>query len=459
MKLFIAGICGTFMAGVAQIAQSLGHDVTGCDANVYPPMSDVLANAGIDVSTGYEPAHIPVDCDCVIIGNALSRGNKLVEHVLDHGLCYTSGPEWLGRHLLGNRRVVAVAGTHGKTSTAAMVAWILEQAGLHPGFLIGGKPGNFGVSARVGNGDCFVIEADEYDTAFFDKRSKFVHYRADIAVLNNLEFDHADIFDDLGQIQRQFHHLVRTVPGVGRLVVNGNDRNLREVLDMGCWSPVVTFANPDSSGWTAAALTADASRFEVRYDAQTVGEVDWRCIGQHNMLNAMAAIVAATECGVGVDVACTALGEFQAGARRLQRRVDTSVVKLYEDFAHHPTAIRMTLAGLRAAHPNAHLLALIEPRSNTMQMSIHEGAMAAAIAEADTVFFYTPGKIDWDPLALNALPKIRCYRAADAVVDAVAAMIQRPLVIVAMSNGGFDQIPSLLEDRLRRSADLDMVTS
>lgn len=454
MKLFIAGICGTFMAGLAQIAKSSGHKVSGCDANIYPPMSEVLDRAGIMVHPGYNPGHIDADCDWVIIGNALSRGNPLVEHVLENRITYTSGPQWLGQHVLKSRTVVAVAGTHGKTTTASMVAWILEQAGLEPGFLIGGLPGNFANSARLGNGSHFVIEADEYDTAFFDKRSKFVHYHPDIALLGNLEFDHADIFDDLGEIQRQFHHLVRIVPGNGRLIVNGQDRNLQAVLDMGVWSPVMGFSLASGDGrWFARADRDDSGQFSVFRDNKQVGKVEWQCIGKHNMQNGLAAIAAASETGVAPAAACAALGDFIPTARRLQKRYAGPGTTLYEDFAHHPTAIKLTLEGLRNAHPDAYLLAVIEPRSNTMQMGVHAAVMSEAIESADEAIFYVPGTLQWDPLALPADTPVSVCNTADAVVrdimNKAAGETGRPLVVVAMSNGSFDRIPQQLQEDLQ----------
>jgi len=448
VKLFIAGICGTFMAGVAQLAQALGHTVSGCDADVYPPMSEVLAAAGIKVKSGYLPTHIDHDCDCVLIGNALSRGNPLVEHVLANRLPYTSGPEWLGRHVLTDRTVISVAGTHGKTSTSSMIAWILESAGLEPGFLIGGKPGNFDRSARLGGGELFVIEADEYDTAFFDKRSKFVHYRTDIGVLNNLEFDHADIFDDLGQIQRQFHHLVRTIPGNGHIISNAGDASLDAVLDMGCWTPLSTFSTSSApANWSATILDNDASGFDVIHDTYRVGTVRWSCIGVHNMQNGIAAIAATSEVGVAPSDACAALAGFVAGARRLQQRLNSARVTLYEDFAHHPTAIRMTLEGLRLAHPNSYLLAIIEPRSNTMRMSVHAGQIGSAIASADEALFYVPAKLDWDPATLDSNCAVSVAGSADQIVTRVTAPADRHTVIVAMSNGSFDGIPGRLQSK------------
>ncbi|MGI9311901.1 MAG: UDP-N-acetylmuramate:L-alanyl-gamma-D-glutamyl-meso-diaminopimelate ligase, partial [bacterium] len=337
MKLFIAGICGTFMAGVAQLAKAGGHAVRGCDAGVYPPMSEVLRAQGIAIEPGYLPEHLGDDPGAVLIGNALSRGNALVERVLERGLAYQSGPEWLRAQVLARRTVIAIAGTHGKTTATSMLAWILHRAGRSPGYLIGGQPGNFAQSARLGDGECFVIEADEYDTAFFDKRAKFVHYRPRIAVLNNLEFDHADIFDHLAQIQRQFHYLVRTVPPDGCIVVNADDANLAEVLAMGCWSEVVRFSADDATDaqWHAVPLREDCAAFEVLHRGRSAARVEWQCIGAHNMRNALAAIAAAAQVGVPATAAGDALGAYAPAARRLQRLFESDAARLYDDFAHH----------------------------------------------------------------------------------------------------------------------------
>ncbi len=453
MNLFIAGICGTFMAGIAQIARELGHRVHGCDANVYPPMSDVLADAGIDVREGYDPAHIDADTDCVVIGNALSRGNPLVEHVLDQGMRYRSGPAWLAEEVLPRYRVIAVAGTHGKTSTSSMIAWILESTGRDPGFLIGGKPGNFDRSARLGGGKEFVIEADEYDTAFFDKRSKFVHYGPRIAVLGNLEFDHADIFDDLAQIQRQFHHLVRVVPSSGSLVVNADDANLAAVLDMGAWSRIVRFAPRESGAdWTVRPSDPAASTFDILRANELVGHVEWSCIGRHNMQNALAAIAASAEAGVTVTEACAALADYQPNARRLQRLHESARATLYEDFAHHPTAIATTLDALRAAHPNQRLVAIIEPRSNTMRMGHDPALLGAAVARADNVVFHVEESLSWDPLDLPGAGSARLSGSVEDTISEALEFARDGAVLVAMSNGSFGGVPARLA-RLLDSAD------
>ena len=453
MNLFIAGICGTFMAGIAQLARELGHRVRGCDDNVYPPMSEVLADAGITVHRGYDPAHIDADTDQVVIGNALSRGNPLVEAVLDDGLVYRSGPAWLAEQVLTRRRVIAVAGTHGKTSTASMIAWILESAGRSPGFLIGGKPGNFRETARLGSGGDFVIEADEYDTAFFDKRSKFVHYRPGIAVLNNLEFDHADIFDDLDQIKRQFHHLIRVVPRKGSVVVNADDANLAAVLDLGLWSRRVDFSlDSPSAEWHAVPAGAPATRFDVTRRGEVSGTVRWDCIGTHNLQNALAAVAAAAEAGIDPGMACGALAQYRPSARRLQCLHCSPGVSLFEDFAHHPTAIARTLEALRDHYPGRRLVAILEPGSNTMRMGHDPDIMGRALSLADETILYRSAELSWDPLSLPGAGRIT---VADDPESAVSLALQRAVgdtVVVAMSNGGFGGIPRKLADALDEAA-------
>ncbi|MFN7136860.1 MAG: UDP-N-acetylmuramate:L-alanyl-gamma-D-glutamyl-meso-diaminopimelate ligase, partial [Thermomonas sp.] len=348
MKLHILGIAGTFMGGVAALARELGHAVEGSDANIYPPMSTQLEQLGIALARGYAPGHIGADCDEVVIGNALSRGNPAVEHVLDAGMRYTSGAQWLAERVLPGRTTLAVAGTHGKTTTTSLLAFLLDRAGRDPGFLIGGVAADFGVSARLGGGRDFVVEADEYDTAFFDKRSKFVHYRPRIAILNNLEYDHADIFPDVAAIQRQFHHLVRIVPGRGRLIVNGHDARLAEVLAMGCWTPVERFGFDPGFEWSARKLHADGSRFAVLRDGKEVGIIDWPLVGDHNVLNALAALAACAAVGVDLAAVLPALARFRSVKRRMELLGSARGVTVYDDFAHHPTAIETTLAGLRA---------------------------------------------------------------------------------------------------------------
>ncbi|HEX6833973.1 MAG TPA: UDP-N-acetylmuramate:L-alanyl-gamma-D-glutamyl-meso-diaminopimelate ligase, partial [Rudaea sp.] len=376
MKLHILGIGGTFMGGVAALARELGHEVEGSDANIYPPMSTQLEKLGIALKQGYRAEHLQPAPDLVIVGNAMSRGNPAVEYLLDARLPYVSGPQWIGDAILRQRRVFAVAGTHGKTTTTAMLAWILDACGRAPGFLVGGVPENFALSARLGSGaggtarSDFVIEADEYDTAFFDKRSKFVHYHAQIAILNNLEYDHADIFPDVAAIQRQFHHLVRTVPGSGRLIVNAEDERLAEVLAMGAWTPVTTFGL-ERGDWQARLTAADGSRFTVLRGAETIGEVTWNLIGRHNVTNALAALAAADAGGVAIDRAIAALADFRSAKRRLEVIGDANGIRIYDDFAHHPTAIATTLAGLRARVGSARILVGMEPRSNSMRLGAH----------------------------------------------------------------------------------------
>jgi UDP-N-acetylmuramate: L-alanyl-gamma-D-glutamyl-meso-diaminopimelate ligase len=451
MRLHILGIGGTFMAGVAVLARDLGHSVTGSDAKVYPPMSTQLEAQGIALMEGYEPAHLDAaKPDLVVIGNALSRGNPLVEAVLDRDLPYISGAQWVGENVLRDRWTIAVAGTHGKTTTASMLAWILEHAGLNPGFLIGGVPENFGVSARLGAKPFFVIEADEYDTAFFDKRSKFVHYRARTAVLNNLEFDHADIFADLAAIQQQFHHFVRIVPPSGRLVVNAQDQALAEALAMGCWTPVERFNDP--AGWSARALNADAGKFEVSWQGKSQGVAGWELAGAHNMHNALAAIAAARHAGVPVAQALAALGSFRNVKRRLEARGTVNGVTVYDDFAHHPTAIAATLAALRARAGSARILAVLEPRSNTMKLGVHRDTLAPALGLADRVYLYRPADLGWDlgTVVAGLHGRGQAHASVQAIVEAVAAEARPGDQVLVMSNGGFENIHPRLLAELQR---------
>ncbi len=447
MHIHILGICGTFMGGVALLARAAGHTVSGSDMNVYPPMSTQLEAAGIVLQEGYHPEHLQPAPDQVVVGNALSRGNPAIEYLLDQGLAYTSGPQWLAEEVLAGRWVLAVAGTHGKTTTSAMLAWILDYAGLQPGFLIGGVPTNFGVSARLGEGPFFVVEADEYDTAFFDKRSKFVHYRPRTAILNNLEFDHADIFPDVAAIQRQFHHLVRSVPGTGLIVSKAEDAHLAEVLDMGCWTPVEQVSATGAPGvpgvlgalWQAGSRSADGSRFEVILDGVSQGEVRWDQLGDHNLHNALAAIAAARHAGVPVAQAIAALGEFRGVRRRMEVRGVVRGATVYDDFAHHPTAIETTLAGLRARAGAARILAVLEPRSNSMRLGVHRTALAPALAVADRVWLYEPPGLGWDlaDIAQAAVPPTDVLGDIDALVAAITAEERSGDHIVIMSNGGF----------------------
>ena len=438
------------MGGIAQLAKAQGHRVTGSDANVYPPMSTQLAAAGIALTEGWDPAQLDPEPDVVVIGNALSRGNPVVEAVLERGLRYTSGPQWLAEHVLHGRWVLAVAGTHGKTTTAAMLAWILEAAGLEPGFLVGGVPRNFGVSARTGAAPFFVVEADEYDTAFFDKRAKFVHYRPRTAVLNNLEFDHADIFDDLAQIQRQFHHLVRTVPGNGLLVAPLTDGNVLEVLDMGCWTPVEHFDPGLEATWHVTDAAPDGSSFEVVCEGARVGRVAWGLTGRHNLANALAALAAARHAGVPAGVGVEALSRFENVRRRMELRGEVAGVRVYDDFAHHPTAIATTLEGLRAQVGDARILAVLEPRSNTMKRGAHAGQLAAALVASDRTWLYAAPDLAWDAgFALAPLgPRARVADTTQAIVDAVADTARPGDHVLVMSNGGFEGIHQRLLDAL-----------
>ena len=443
MKLHILGICGTFMGGVAALARELGHAVDGSDQNVYPPMSTQLGRLGITLSAGYSPAHVAADTDVVVVGNALSRGNAAVEHVLDAGLRYTSGAQWLSEYVLPGRETLAVAGTHGKTTTTSILAFLLEAAGRDPGFLVGGVPENFGVSARIGTGREFVVEADEYDTAFFDKRSKFVHYRPTVAILNNLEYDHADIFPDLEAIQRQFHHLVRIVPGRGRLIVNGEDAALAEVLAMGCWTPVERFGIGAGFDWSARLLAGDGSSFEVSHSGAVVGEVRWTMSGRHNVMNGLAALAAANAVGVKPAEVIPALAGFVSVKRRMENLGKARGVTVYDDFAHHPTAIRTTLEGLRARVGAARILVAMEPRSNSMRLGAHAAQIAPSLHEADAVvFLHRPG-LAWDAgSVVSALRgEGRAVPGVDAMIEALTQLARDGDHVVFMSNGGFEGAP------------------
>ena len=453
MHIHVLGICGTFMGSLAVLAKELGHRVTGSDANVYPPMSTQLQAQGIELMQGYDPAHLEPAPDLVVIGNALSRGNPAVEHVLNKGLPYVSGPQWLADHVLQGRWVLAVAGTHGKTTTTSMLAWVLEHAGMSPGFLIGGVPQNFGVSARLGGTPFFVVEADEYDSAFFDKRSKFVHYRPRTAILNNLEFDHADIFPDLAAIERQFHHLVRIVPGQGRIILPENDINLKQTMAMGCWSEQELVG--EQGHWQAKKLNADASEWEVLLDGEKVGEVKWGLVGEHNMHNGLMAIAAARHVGVLPADAANALGSFINARRRLELRGEAHGVTVYDDFAHHPTAILATLAALRGkVGGTARILAVLEPRSNTMKMGICKDDLAPSLGRADEVFLLQPQHIPWQvaEVADACIQPAHWSADVDVLADMVVKAAQPGDHILVMSNGGFGGIHQKLLDGLAKKA-------
>lgn len=453
--IHILGICGTFMGGIAAIAKQLGFRVSGCDANVYPPMSTQLMQLGIEIKQGYLPEHLAYgeqdEPDLVIIGNALSRGNAMVEFILDRGINYTSGPQWLLENVLKTRWVLAVSGTHGKTTTSSMLAWILEYAQLNPGFLIGGVPQNFNDSARLGNSPFFVIEADEYDTAFFDKRSKFVHYRPRTLVINNLEFDHADIFNDLTDIQRQFHHLIRMVPSNGLILYPENEQAINETLAQGCWTPTETSVNQtkQKQGWYAEKLSTDGRQFNVYFKDKLQGVVKWSLLGDFNIDNALMAIAAARHAGVPSHIAIEALAEFINTKRRLELRGEISNIRVYDDFAHHPTAIAKTLAGLRAhvddktLYPEQQrIIAVLEPRSNTMKSGVHKDTLATSLAQADCVFIYHDEQVKWavDEISKQCLQTCYVMNSIEALVIKISELAQKGDHILIMSNGGFSNI-------------------
>jgi UDP-N-acetylmuramate: L-alanyl-gamma-D-glutamyl-meso-diaminopimelate ligase len=456
MHLHILGICGTFMGGVAALARASGHRVTGSDRNVYPPMSTQLAAMGIEVIEGYEADQLGLEPDVFVIGNVMSRGNALVEAILDGGRRYESGPEWLARNVLQGRWVLGVAGTHGKTTTSSLLAWILDYAGLDPGFLVGGVPLDFQVSARLGSGRHFVVEADEYDTAFFDKRAKFVHYRPRTAILNNLEHDHADIYPDVAAIQHQFHLLLRTVPGNGRLLVNATDANLAEVLTRGCWTPVERFTADAAApaDWRVVAEPGSAhSSFTVLEGERRVGEVEWDMIGRHNAENALAAMLAARHAGVPEAVSLEALGRFGGVRRRLEVRGTVGGVVVYDDFAHHPTAITTTLEGVRRKAAAGRVIAVLEPRSNTMKLGTHKAALAESLRAADRVFVYRSPEVRWDVTeAMQPLgPRAVVHDDLARLTAALTAEARPGDHLVLMSNGSFgglhERLLAALESR------------
>lgn len=444
MHIHILGICGTFMGGIAAIAKSLGHKVTGSDQNVYPPMSTQLEQLGIELTQGYDIKQLEPTPDMVVIGNAMSRGNPCVEYVLDKSLPYTSGPEWLKHNLLQDSWVLAVAGTHGKTTTASMLAWILEYAGLKPGFLIGGIVQNFGLSARVGETPFFVIEADEYDTAFFDKRSKFVHYLPRTLILNNLEFDHADIFEDLNAIKKQFHHLIRTLPQSGKVLWPKDDEALSDVIAKGLWSESETLGDD----WNYQLLKADGSQFNVLLNTQLQGVVNWQAIGEHNVKNAMMAIAAARHVGIAIEHSIAALGEFISPKRRMELKADINNIKVYDDFAHHPTAIQTTLAGLRAKVGNDKIIAILEPRSNTMKMGVHQFTLLDSLRDADEVLLFEPENLSWSLKEQAEKAGMQCFDSTIAIIETVLESIEPNQHVLIMSNGGFNGLHQQLVDGL-----------
>jgi UDP-N-acetylmuramate: L-alanyl-gamma-D-glutamyl-meso-diaminopimelate ligase len=438
------------MGGIALLARAKGHKVTGSDQNVYPPMSTQLENAGIELMRGYDASHLDPAPDVVVVGNAMSRGNPAVEYMLDKGLPYTSGPQWLAEHILQDKWVLGVAGTHGKTSTSALLAWVLEFAGLKPGFLIGGVPENFGVSARSSESVFFVVEADEYDTAFFDKRSKFIHYHPRTLIMNNLEFDHADIFDDLEQIQKQFHFLVRTVPSSGLIITPLIDGNVQHVLDMGCWTGLEHFDVESSAQWHAELVNADGSEFKLVLGGQVQGTVKWDLIGHHNVSNALAAIAAARHAGVPVKAAIEALAEFVNVKRRMELRGEARGVKVYDDFAHHPTAILTTMQGLRDRVGGERIIAVLEPRSNTMKMGFHARELPESLAAADAVFVLEPQGISWDVTAMfsSMHEKAKVFSSTADIIDSICEIAKADDHVLIMSNGGFENIHQRLLEQL-----------
>lgn len=457
MHIHILGICGTFMGSLALLAKQSGMHVTGCDANVYPPMSTQLEQAGIDLTQGFSEDQLQLNADIWVIGNAMSRGNPLVEAILNSGDRYLSGPEFLAEQILPGRHVMAISGTHGKTTTSSMLAWILECAEIKPGFLIGGVPADFGESARLGTGKYFVVEADEYDTAFFDKRSKFVHYRPRTLVINNLEFDHADIFEDLAAIQRQFHHLIRTVPQQGRIYSPKNHSAIDQVLDMGCWSDTYSLAsdtakNSDIASWVAVSKKADFSQFEIFKQGKAVAQIEWALIGEHNMQNALAAIAAATDAGVSAQQSAEALARFQGVKRRMEVIAESDRVKLYDDFAHHPTAIKTTLEGLRAKVGKDNILAVIEPRSQTMKRGVHKSQLAEAVAQADQTIWFESDAVQW-AMAESLAPQDKVFSDFDAMLAEIEEQTKGAGQhhVLVMSNGGFQGIHTKLIDKLNLS--------
>ena len=447
--IHILGVCGTFMGGVAIIAKQMGYRVTGSDINVYPPMSTFLTENGIEIIPHFETSQLQPAPDMVIVGNAMKRGNPCVEYILDNQLPYTSGPQWLHDNVLRERWVLAVSGTHGKTTTTGMLAWILEQNGLSPSFLIGGIAGNFGVSARLGESNFFVIEADEYDTAFFDKRSKFVHYNPKTLIINNLSFDHADIFDDLKAIQRQFHHMIRTIPSSGLILSDKTEQSVKETLDMGCWSHKQFLG--EEQDWYAQRISNDCTHFVVFHKGEKTAEVNWSIVGQHNMHNALMAIAAAHHAGVSVESACAALATFVNAKRRLEVKGEVNGITVYDDFAHHPEAIQATLTALRdKIGGSVRIIAVLEPRSNTMKMGMHKDDIAPSLVRADYVFVLQPDNIPWDvsDITNKCLQPAKWTANLERLIDMIVAEAQPTDHILVMSNGSFGGIHQKLLDKL-----------
>jgi UDP-N-acetylmuramate: L-alanyl-gamma-D-glutamyl-meso-diaminopimelate ligase len=449
MHIHILGICGTFMGGIAQIARAMGHEVTGSDQNVYPPMSDQLEQAGISLMEGYKTEHLNPVPELVVVGNTISRGNPELEVVLNEQIPFTSGPEWLYQGVLKHKHVLGVSGTHGKTTTTTILSWILEYAGLNPGFLIGGVAENFGISARHTDSDYFVIEADEYDTAFSDKRSKFIHYHPRTLIINNIEFDHADIFADIAAIRREFHHLLRILPEQARVIYPEEDTEVNQVLDMGCWSNTESFGEV-SANWSIVGANADYGNFNIEHGGKEVGTVNWSLIGEHNAKNALAAIIAADHIGIEVSKACEALSAFKSVKRRLECIFDANGTRIYDDFAHHPTAISKTLEALRHHVGDARIIAVMEPRSNTMKMGVHAKTLAASFEKADKVLFFQADNVDWDIAGHMTELGERCqvFKDIDSIVNLIAEQHQTGDQIVIMSNGGFGNIHKKLIEAL-----------
>ena len=453
MHIHILGICGTFMGGVAALARGAGFRVTGCDGNVYPPMSTQLRDLGVQIHEGFDAAQLDNEPDCVVVGNVMSRGVPVVEAMLDRRLPYTSGPRWLAEHVLQDRHVLAVAGTHGKTTTASMLAWILQDTGHAPGFLIGGIPANFGVSARFGDSKYFVVEADEYDTAFFDKRAKFVHYSPQTLILNNLEFDHADIYADLEAINWQFHPLLRTVPGSGRVISNAGDPNLPAVLDRGCWTPVETFASDGDANWRGEFADATERRIRITDPEGDSFETRWQIGGRYNLENAVAAIAASRSAGVSTAAAVGAMARFEGVKRRMERTATVSDIAIYDDFAHHPTAIRRSIAGVKRRYPGQRVVVAIEPRSNTMKLGVHNDELADALVEADRVWMFKPEGMDasFETSLASLGDKLELFDDYDNLVASMAPQLKSGDQVVFMSNGGFGASRQTLTAVLQRT--------
>jgi UDP-N-acetylmuramate: L-alanyl-gamma-D-glutamyl-meso-diaminopimelate ligase len=453
MHIHILGICGTFMGGVAALAVAAGHRVTGSDNNVYPPMSTQLKNLGIDIHQGYDAGQLDPLPDCIVVGNVMTRGKPVIEAILDRGLRYMSGPEWLAEHVLHERHVFAIAGTHGKTTTASMLAWILQDAGLAPGFLIGGVPANFELSARYGEGDCFVVEADEYDTAFFDKRAKFVHYKPNTLVLNNLEYDHADIYKDLDAILWQFHQLLRIVPGRGRVIANAADKNLDRLMKMGCWTPVESFGLQKNADWYGCFDDAAERKLTLRNPEQKGASARWRLSGTHNLENALAAVAAARSAGVSLASAVDALSRFDGVKRRMERTATVADIAIFDDFAHHPTAIRRTIDAIRRRQPGQRIVVAIEPRSNTMKLGVHNDELGSALDAADLVWMFRPADMDegFDKALLPLAGKLRQFADYDQLVTDMSTRLKSGDQVIFMSNGGFGAARQTLTAVLQRT--------